>query len=107
MTLLSSQRVQAKLTSANGPWAPTAAHAAVQQRGVRQRGVRQLGVRQLGVRQLGDGDDDDGDNGRISGRVQAPIPSHPGIKYPVRAPSPHSDIVQNNVQKMHTQTNAY
>ena len=32
-----------------------------------------------------DGDDDDG-GGRISGRVQAPIPSHPGIKYPVRAP---------------------
>ena len=27
-----------------------------------------------------------GGGGRISGRVQAPIPSHPGIKYPVRAP---------------------
>ena len=39
----------------------------------------------------GDGGDDDGGDGgdgggRISGRVQAPIPSHPGIKYPVRAP---------------------
>ena len=30
--------------------------------------------------------DGGGDGGRISGRVQAPIPSHPGIKYPVRDP---------------------
>ena len=38
---------------------------------------------------LGPGPSDDagGDGGRISGRVQASIPSHPGIKYPVRAPS--------------------
>ena len=40
---------------------------------------------------FGDGGDDgdgdgDGDGGRISGRAQAPIPSHPGITYPVRAP---------------------
>ena len=32
----------------------------------------------------GDGGGDGGD-GRISGWVQAPSPSHPGIKYPVRA----------------------
>ena len=29
---------------------------------------------------------DDGDGGRIFGRVQAPIPSRPGIKYPVLVP---------------------
>ena len=29
--------------------------------------------------------------GRIFGRAGAPVPSHPGIKYPVRAP-PHSDM---------------
>ena len=44
----------------------------------------------------GDGDDGDGgggggdggggDGGRIPGQVQAPIPSRPGITYPVRAP---------------------
>ncbi len=28
----------------------------------------------------------DGDGGEISGQVQAPIPSRPGIKYPVQAP---------------------
>ncbi len=39
----------------------------------------------------------DGDGGRIiSGRVQDPIPSRPGIKYPVRAP-PHSDNKYHNV----------
>ena len=32
------------------------------------------------------GDDGDGGDGRISGWVQAHIPSHPGIKYPVWAP---------------------
>ena len=39
-----------------------------------------------------DGGDGDDGGGRISGRVQAPIPSHPGIKYPVRAPPHHSDM---------------
>ena len=34
----------------------------------------------------GGGDGGGGDGGRISDRVQAPIPSHPGIKYPVRDP---------------------
>ena len=34
----------------------------------------------------GGGGGDGADGGRISGRVQAPIPSHPGIKYPVRDP---------------------
>ena len=34
----------------------------------------------------GGGDGDGGGGGRISGRVQAPIPSHPGIEYPVRDP---------------------
>ena len=33
----------------------------------------------------GDDDGDDGGDGRISSHLHPPIPSHPGMKYPVRA----------------------
>ena len=51
------------------------------------------------------GDGDDGD-GRISGRAQAPIPSHPGIKYPVRAPPLTPMKYNGSVQTftMHTES---
>ena len=50
----------------------------------------------------GDGGGDGG--GRISGRVQAPIPSHPGIKYPVRDPplTPTYKYIDKNSIHIHT-----
>jgi hypothetical protein len=39
----------------------------------------------LFYRFLGVDDDDGGGDGRISSQLQPPIPSRPGMKYPVRA----------------------
>ncbi len=44
----------------------------------------------VGVGDGDDGDDDDDGGGRISWQHPTPIPSRPGIKYPVRHP-PHFD----------------